>query len=380
MTDVPNRGPVLLAVNTTGAVLAGITCLLRCFVRTRVVKGFGLDDWLMAASTGAYIAFCCFSNVGVSHGTGKHKSDVDPENYRIAMNRWYYCYLLYAWSMILVKLSIGYFLLRVTITRLHKWIIYAAGAISCVSCLTFFFLAMFQCYPISFFWNKDQDGRCINMNILTALGILYSIFSVITDLTYALLPAWVVAQLNMDKKSKVAVIGLMGMGCVASAAVIVRGPYLRHMGSEDFLWDTAPIAIWSSVEAALAITAGCLACLQPLVKMIGVKLGLAAFTTASKSGGRGSDLKMTGDISVRRSFTRRTDLFSSANYREQQAAGELKLQPGLSGYTAKCYGNTSEEELRPVTKDTDATLRGDRDNESKESMNGVVKARERESV
>ncbi|KAK4205402.1 hypothetical protein QBC40DRAFT_270921 [Triangularia verruculosa] len=281
--------------------------------------------------------------------------------------------------MILVKISIGYFLLRVTITRLHRWIIYAAGAVTCVSCLTFFFVTMLQCQPISYFWNRDQEGKCINMDVLTALAILYSVFSVITDLTYALLPAWVVAHLNMEKKSKTAVIGLMGMGCVASAAVIVRGPYLQHLGSEDFLWDTAPVAIWSSVEAALAITAGCLACLQPLVKMIGAKLGITIFTRTAKTT-QASNLKMKGDISVRRSFTRRTDLFSSQNYREQQTNGELKLQPGVSGYTAQCYGNTSEEELRPVTKGTttDATLRGD--NESKESMNGVVKARERESV
>ncbi|KAK0744619.1 hypothetical protein B0T21DRAFT_280201 [Apiosordaria backusii] len=377
--SVPNRGTALLAVNTTGAILAGVTCILRCFVRTRVVKGFGLDDWLMAASTVIYIAFCAFSNVGVHHGTGKHKADLDPEEYKTAMNRWYYCYLTYAVSMILVKLSIGYFLLRVTITRLHKWIIYIAAAITCVSCLTFFFLALFQCYPISYFWNKDQEGKCIDMKILTALAILYSIFSVITDLTFALLPAWVVAQLRMDRKSKMAVIGLMGMGCVASAAVIVRAPYLQHMASEDFLWDTAPIAIWSSVEAALAITAGCLACLQPLVKMIGARLGLAIFTATPKSG-LGSNLKMNGDISVRRSFTRRTEMFSSANYREQQQKGELALQPGLSEYTAKCYGNTSEEELRPVERQrTETTLRNDseRDNGSKESMPGeVLTARE----
>ncbi|KAK4212061.1 hypothetical protein QBC37DRAFT_202616 [Rhypophila decipiens] len=356
-TSVPNRGPQLFAVNTVGIILSGITCILRCIVRTRVVKGFGLDDWLMAIATVFYLIFCTCSNIGISHGTGRHKADLTPEQYTRSMNLWFFCYLSYACSMIAVKLSIGCFLLRVTITRLHKWIIYFSAAITCVSCLTFFFLALFQCNPISYFWTRNQDldgtqGGCINAGVLVAMAYLYSVMSVITDLSFALLPAWVVGQLNMGKKAKFAVMGLMGMGVIASLAVIARAPYLKHMDSDDFLWDTAPMAIWSSVENGLAITAGCLATLQPLVKGIAIKLGIITPRTTSGTtpmDGRGSNLKMSG-VSVRRSFTRTAEVFTGNNYlREPRLShGELKLQPGLSEYTAKCYGNTSEEELRPV--------------------------------
>lgn len=164
-----------------------------------------------------YLAFCALSNTGVSYGTGRHKADLTPENYTRAMNMWFFCYLTYAAAMITVKLSIGCFLLRVTITRLHKWIIYISAAITCVSCLAFFFLALFQCSPISYFWTKNQDldgteGKCLNPTVLLAMAYLYSVMSVITDLSFALLPAWVVGQLNMGKKAKFAVVGLMGMG------------------------------------------------------------------------------------------------------------------------------------------------------------------------
>lgn len=46
-----NLGPLLLGMNITGAILAGITCLLRCYVRLFMLKAFGLDDWLMVIST-----------------------------------------------------------------------------------------------------------------------------------------------------------------------------------------------------------------------------------------------------------------------------------------------------------------------------------------
>lgn len=49
-------------------------------------------------------------------------------------------------------------------------------------------------------------------------------------------------------------------------------PRLREV--DDFLWATVDIAIWSTVEQGLAITAGSLATLRPLFKSIGYSLGL----------------------------------------------------------------------------------------------------------
>lgn len=51
MGSVPNRGPTLVAVNTTFMVAAVIANALRCYVRIHMVKGFGLDDYLMVFST-----------------------------------------------------------------------------------------------------------------------------------------------------------------------------------------------------------------------------------------------------------------------------------------------------------------------------------------
>jgi hypothetical protein len=53
--------------------------------------------------------------------------------------------------MILSKLSIGVFLLRVTVQRVHKWIIYFMMVITGFTGTVFFFVTVFQCTPISFF-------------------------------------------------------------------------------------------------------------------------------------------------------------------------------------------------------------------------------------
>lgn len=48
---IPNRGPELVAVNVAFLATAITANTLRCIVRVKMVKAFGIDDWLMVAST-----------------------------------------------------------------------------------------------------------------------------------------------------------------------------------------------------------------------------------------------------------------------------------------------------------------------------------------
>jgi hypothetical protein len=121
---------------------------------------------------------------------------------------------------------------------------------------------------------------------------------------------------------------------------------MRYLDSDDFLWDSVPIAIWSTVEQCLAITAGCLATLQPLVKLIRGKLGMTS--TGPTLSSTENFNNMNGAISVKKSFNRWTEP-TALHGQERDLAGPtggLKLQPGYTVYSAACY-NTSQEELRP---------------------------------
>ncbi|KAL2689168.1 hypothetical protein Neosp_003220 [[Neocosmospora] mangrovei] len=84
-----------------------------------------------------------------------------------------------------------------------------------------------------------------------------------------------ILKLNMNRRSKIALIPIMLMACVASAAVVVRFGYVKDFKNPDFLYATLDIAIWSTVEGGLGITAGSLATLRPLFRIIGPKFGLS---------------------------------------------------------------------------------------------------------
>ncbi|KAL2140434.1 hypothetical protein VTI28DRAFT_3817 [Corynascus sepedonium] len=346
-----SRAELLTAVNITAVTLAIVVTALRCFVRIRLLRAFGTDDWTMAFATISFCFYCSFSLSGLTHGTGYLQSEISVEEYSTAKKWWYFCYIFYSLTMMLVKISMTSFMRRVIVERLHKWILYTAAAATVLSCITFIFTCIFQCWPVSYFWDKHtQTGTCIPQRIVIALAILFSVINMITDFTFALLPAWIVSHLNMKLKTKLALCGLMGLGCIASAAIVIRLPYLQAIASDEFLHDTVFVAVWSTVEQCLSITAACLATLQPLVKLIGYKLGLASRPTALGGGASslGGHIQMTsGSIAVKRSFTRRTEVRTSAH--NDLALGNnpagLKLQPGIGEYTAECY-NTSQEFLR----------------------------------
>jgi hypothetical protein len=154
------------------------------------------------------------STTGIHYGTGRHHRDLTEKQIEIAKHCWWFCYLFYSISMICCKLSIGFLLLRISIKRIHTWILYLAMLTSIVAGSAFFFIIVFQCSPVDYFYKKDQPGSCISNDVIVALGYTYSIFSIISDFTFSIIPGFLVWDLQLKRRAKVALIPLITMGCM----------------------------------------------------------------------------------------------------------------------------------------------------------------------
>ncbi|EGX90386.1 integral membrane protein, putative [Cordyceps militaris CM01] len=217
-----NRGTELLWVNIAFFVLAACTVLMRCYTRAFISKCFGPDDWLMAVSCAFFLGYVICSNIGIGYGTGQHRADLTPENYATAK----------------------------------------------------------RCNPVAHYWNDAIPGRCIPLHVYVGLGYLYSAVSVLTDLIFALLPAFIIWHLQIRSDIRYILILLMGLGCVASIAVLVRVAYLHTFFDPDFLYATTDIAIWSTIEMGLALTAASFSTLRPLARSLGFKIGFTDYASA----------------------------------------------------------------------------------------------------
>ncbi|CAG7916090.1 unnamed protein product [Penicillium olsonii] len=266
------RSLAIFIVSIVMMSLSIVTVSLRTFVRLSVVRAFGWDDALMIAALCLFILLNCCCIIGSMKGVGHTYTDFTSiEVYQKALVWWWLGQMLYVWTSAAAKISIALALLRLTVKRSHRIILWCTSTVTILIGLMFWLLLLFDCHPISFFWrqvDRTSQGTCLSKAVLLNSAYVYSSLTILCDLTLGILPAFLVWRLQMNYRTKFAVGGIFSLGALASVAVAGRVPFLRFYSDQNFLYSTWQIAIWSVIETGLGITAGSLITLRPLFRWL----------------------------------------------------------------------------------------------------------------
>ncbi|KUJ14564.1 uncharacterized protein LY89DRAFT_590129, partial [Mollisia scopiformis] len=184
---------------------------------------------------------------------------------------WFTAELSYTLTTILIRLSIGFFLLRTCNSRLHIWTIKIAMVIMTLLTITYFWFIFFQCHPVSYFWLQFSggEGTCFSGQAVEDATIIFSVFAVATDLIFGVLPIFLIWNLQMNPKAKAVVGGLLTLGIVAGLSVIIRIYYVHKVDlASDFLYATSKVSIWSMIEPAIGICCMAASTYRPLFKSL----------------------------------------------------------------------------------------------------------------
>ena len=116
-----------------------------------------------------------------------------------------------------------------------------------------FFLSIFQCNPVKNYWTFGApDNTCINEGAVTlAVGII----NCLGDFICTILPMPLVAQLNMPRKQRIAVVILFSVGFVVTGAGIARTWYISKsmIYKYDQTWYSYPLWVAAAVEIHLGV-------------------------------------------------------------------------------------------------------------------------------
>ncbi|KAE8380959.1 hypothetical protein BDV26DRAFT_110369 [Aspergillus bertholletiae] len=297
MVEFKGRSEQIFIVTIIFLGISFISVCLRCFVRLRLVKAFGWDDVFMVFAMALNILFALCGITGAVYGMGRKLEDVEDGYIETALFWWWLGQTSYVFTCVVAKISIALALLRLTVAKLHTMLLWVVIAVSTVVGLVFWFMLTFQCHPVEHFWQRTKPGTCIDTQHLIDMAYVYSVFATICDFVLGLLPIALVWNLQMNARTKAALAGILSLGCIASAAVIVRIPYLHNYKAAEFLYATTDISIWSNVEAGLGITAGSLVTLRPLFRWFrgtsyaathSVKRTTGSFPLSSMNGNNGT--------------------------------------------------------------------------------------------
>lgn len=125
--------------------------------------------------------------------------------------------MLYVWTSAAAKISIALALLRLTIRRSHRIILWCTTIVTISIGLMFWLLLLFDCWPISFFWrqvDRTSQGKCLSKAVLLNSAYVYSSLTILCDLTLGILPAFLVWRLQMNCRTKLAVGGIFSLGAL----------------------------------------------------------------------------------------------------------------------------------------------------------------------
>ncbi|KAJ6188251.1 hypothetical protein N7519_003159 [Penicillium mononematosum] len=269
---IVGRSLAIFMVSIVMMSISIVTVALRSFVRLNILRAFGWDDALMVAALILFIFLdiCCI--IGAMFGIGHTYTDfTSMETYKRALLMWWLGQIIYIWASAVAKISIAVALLRLAVKRSHRVILWSIIAVVIAIGFMLGLLLLFACNPISHFWEQvdpTSTGTCLSMYTILAVTYFYSSVTILCDVSLGLLPILLVWKLQMNRRTKVAVGGILGLGAIASVAVICRIPFLRFYADSDFLYSTYLIAICSVIETGLGITAGSLTTLRPLFRRL----------------------------------------------------------------------------------------------------------------
>lgn len=115
----------------------------------------------------------------------------------------------------MLKISIGIFLLRIATRPLHIWIILTIIGGTAIFGTMYFFLVLLQCKPLSTFWTISPGAdTCLASSVILGSTYAASAVNSLADWTYGVLPIFIVFGLNMRKKAKIIVGGLLAFAAM----------------------------------------------------------------------------------------------------------------------------------------------------------------------
>lgn len=121
-----------------------------------------------------------------------------------------------------IKTSIILFYIRIFDTPRFKLVAFIVWIYTLLLAISIWFATLFECRPISFFWDKDQDGGvCVN-NPLITIGLTSGVLSCVGDIVIFLMPIPALSKLRLEPKKKGGLIAIFLLGLSVVCTSFIR--------------------------------------------------------------------------------------------------------------------------------------------------------------
>ncbi|KAJ6177799.1 hypothetical protein N7519_008260 [Penicillium mononematosum] len=313
MVVYADAAPSLAGSTIMLTIVAFITYGLRVYCRlTR--KSWGIEDWIMTIALipfAVLVAGClggAFNGIGAHNSTlakpGNEKYSVEGKkvsatfvtlfDIALTINKFFLIFEVgYCAAIIPIKLSISWMLIRVAQGRkVYLYAQYVVIAMFVLMNIIALIFILINCIPVEAAWDEEalkNGGHCQPSYVLADVYYACTAVNILTDWVTAFLyglkthlfcikdkiadrtdrPIPLLWNVQINRNTKISIIGLMGLGVLASLSACVRLKYTVALTNQvDYLFGVADVVIWGFAENSIGMIVGNVATLRPLFRIL----------------------------------------------------------------------------------------------------------------
>ncbi|KAJ6115425.1 hypothetical protein N7486_001203 [Penicillium sp. IBT 16267x] len=266
-----SNGQALVILTVIEGSVALILLIARVYTAWRITRHIRSDLYMCLVTFIIGIAGSISLALGVNSGLGAHIADLTEIEITHAIKWNWICQSLGILATATGKLAIVAFLQQIHGPDSRKKVIFLWGVgISnlVVNCITIV-LIWIQCDPSAKLWNNALPGSCDGIVRNQQAAYFQSSYSALCDLILALYPVMFFWNVRLNRRVKVGLCCLMGLGVAACACAIVKTTTLRVLDdTEDVTYYMAQLTIWNETEKWVVFIVGCIPPIRPLLMIV----------------------------------------------------------------------------------------------------------------
>jgi hypothetical protein len=232
-----NRGKTVFTLAVVLAIITFLVLLLRFWSRALLPaaeRRYRSDDWMAAAAWVSLrptfknetplslrreqpfvVAISIQTCLLLRHGFGRHIDEVleiAPANVPFSLQILYAGYLTYTVAMAFIRISVGLFYGRLFCIAVpsFQWQVHANTALNVIWLVGLNLAAVFECTPVSAFWDKSINGAKCMPTLNIQLGSVVP--SVALDLVALIMPLPIIWKLHLSPNRKALLLATFVLG------------------------------------------------------------------------------------------------------------------------------------------------------------------------
>ncbi|KAF2157042.1 hypothetical protein K461DRAFT_309230 [Myriangium duriaei CBS 260.36] len=262
-----HAGVVVNTVNFAEAAVTVVLILLRLHGASIKVCRLRWDFVFVVLGTLFAIATVGLGHMGYRSGLGTHLVDLTYMQLFASLKWLWFSIFVGIAGTCIAKLAIVALLYQMTtfLQTQRKIFLVCVGVVNSCATLIQMMLAVFQCEPVPYLWNRYGNGSCPRLQTSLTYSYVQSGIASFTDLTLALYPITIVWNMNASLRTKIGFCGLMAGGLICAVAPIERSFSAKSLNnSPDPTWDVMTFQTWAGTELWLILIIASIPPLRPL--------------------------------------------------------------------------------------------------------------------